>query len=120
MSCACSRRRRFEVIVDAGCGAGRQTMALARELGTAIHAVDSHAPFLSDLGRRAERAGIGHLVQTHCMDMKDIPAAFPRIDLLWSEGAAYNIGFANALATWAPGGLGSSMTAVLPSSPLTA
>ena len=34
--------------------------------------------------------------------MKDIPAAFPRIDLLWSEGAAYNIGFANALTTWAP------------------
>jgi len=36
------------------------------------------------------------------MDMKDIPRIFPRIDLLWSEGAAYNIGFANALATWAP------------------
>src|SRR5262249_31362335 len=26
---------------------------------------------------------------------------FPKIDLLWAEGAAYNIGFANALATWA-------------------
>jgi hypothetical protein len=36
------------------------------------------------------------------MDMKDIPQAFQNIDLLWSEGAAYNIGFANALATWAP------------------
>jgi hypothetical protein len=36
------------------------------------------------------------------MDMKDIPQAFRDIDLLWSEGAAYNIGFANALATWAP------------------
>jgi len=31
------------------------------------------------------------------MDMKDIPAAFQTIDLLWSESAAYNIGFANAL-----------------------
>ena len=36
------------------------------------------------------------------MDMKGIPQAFHGIDLLWSEGAAYNIGFANALATWAP------------------
>jgi hypothetical protein len=36
------------------------------------------------------------------MDMKDIPQVFQGIDLLWSEGAAYNIGFANALATWAP------------------
>ena len=35
------------------------------------------------------------------MDMKEIPSAFPHVDLLWSEGAAYNIGFANALATWA-------------------
>ena len=35
------------------------------------------------------------------MDMRDIPTAFPAIDLLWSEGAAYNIGFANALTTWA-------------------
>ncbi len=35
------------------------------------------------------------------MDMKDIPSVFPKIDLLWAEGAAYNIGFANALATWA-------------------
>ncbi len=34
------------------------------------------------------------------MDMKDIPEVFRDIDLLWSEGAAYNIGFRNALASW--------------------
>jgi hypothetical protein len=33
--------------------------------------------------------------------MKDIPSIFQHIDLLWSEGAAYNIGFSNALLTWA-------------------
>jgi hypothetical protein len=36
------------------------------------------------------------------MDMKDISRVFQGIDLLWSEGAAYNIGFPIALATWAP------------------
>jgi SAM-dependent methyltransferase len=92
----------FRLAVDAGCGTGRQTLALARELGTPVHAVDSHAPFLSDLLRRAGETGVGHLVRAHCMDMKDIPQVFQDIDLLWSEGAAYNIGFANALATWAP------------------
>ncbi|MET0509750.1 MAG: class I SAM-dependent methyltransferase [Burkholderiaceae bacterium] len=101
-------RRDFRVIVDAGCGSGRQTLALARALGTAVHAVDSHQPFLDDLVRRAENEQVPELVQTHCMDMKDIPGAFPAIDLLWSEGAAYNIGFANALSVWAraivPGG----------------
>ncbi len=101
-------KQRFRVIVDAGCGAGRQTIVLAKELGTLVHAVDSYEPFLNDLTRRTKEARIEHLVETHCMDMKDIPGAFQHIDLLWSEGAAYNIGFPNALTTWAsarnPGG----------------
>jgi len=92
---------RFEIVVDAGCGAGRQTFVLANELKTPIHAVDSYQPFLDRLRQRAEEKGLAQLVRTHCMDMKDIPTAFPTIDLLWAEGAAYNIGFANALATWA-------------------
>jgi SAM-dependent methyltransferase len=94
-------RHRFGVVVDAGCGVGRQTMVLARELRTPIHAVDSYEPFLNRLERRAKEKGLAHLVQMHCMDMKDIPRVFPTIDLLWAEGAAYNIGFANALTTWA-------------------
>jgi SAM-dependent methyltransferase len=94
--------RRPRVVVDAGCGTGRQTLALAKALGALVHAVDSHEPFLRDLVRRAGEARVGHLVRAHCMDMTDIPRAFQGIDLLWSEGAAYNIGFPNALATWAP------------------
>ncbi len=94
-------KQQFHVIVDAGCGTGRQTMVLAEELSTIVYAVDSYEPFLNDLTRRAKEAGLDHLVQTHCMDMKDIPNVFHHIDLLWSEGAAYNIGFASALTTWA-------------------
>lgn len=93
-------RHRFEVVVDAGCGAGRQTLALAKELNSPIEAIDSHQPFLNRLKRRAKQNGVEHLVRAHCMDMKDIPDVFPKIDLLWAEGAAYNIGFANALRTW--------------------
>jgi cyclopropane fatty-acyl-phospholipid synthase-like methyltransferase len=94
-------QQQFPVIVDAGCGTGRQTMVLAKALGTRVHALDSYEPFLHDLTRRAKAAGIEPLIQTHCMDMQDIPGVFPHIDLLWSEGAAYNIGFANALTMWA-------------------
>lgn len=101
-------RHRFEVVVDAGCGVGRQTFVLARELKIEIHAVDSHQPFLDRLNQRAQQNRLAHLVHTHCMDMIDIPYVFPKIDLLWAEGAAYNIGFANALTRWAevvrPGG----------------
>src|SRR5215813_12397522 len=92
---------RFDVVVDAGCGAGRQTFVLADELKTLIDAVDSYQLFLDRLGRRANEKNLGQLVRRHCMDMKDIPSVFPTIDLLWAEGAAYNIGFANALTTWA-------------------
>src|SRR5262245_13097492 len=92
---------RFDVVVDAGCGAGRQTFVLADELKTPIYAVDSYQPFLDRLKQRANERGFAQLVRTHCMDMKDIPSVFPTIDLLWAEGAAYNIGFANALVTWA-------------------
>jgi SAM-dependent methyltransferase len=95
-------RDRFDVVVDAGCGAGRQTLALARRLGTPVDAVDSYEPFLSALARRAREAGMERLVRPHCMDMKEIPGRFREIGLLWSEGAAYNIGFANALESWAP------------------
>jgi len=91
----------FEVVVDAGCGAGRQTIVLASDLGRPIQAIDSYQPFLNRLDRRAKENGLAHLVRVHCMDMKDIPSVFPIIDLLWAEGAAYNIGFANALDTWA-------------------
>src|SRR5262245_42579984 len=65
-------KRAFRVVVDAGCGAGRQTLALVKELGTPVHAVDSYEPFLSDLVRRAREAQVEHLVEAHCMDMKDI------------------------------------------------
>jgi trans-aconitate methyltransferase len=92
--------QQFQVIVDAGCGTGRQTMALAKELGTRIHALDSYEPFLNDLTQRTKASGIEHLIQPHNMDMKDIANVFQNIDLLWSEGAAYNIGFSNALTLW--------------------
>jgi cyclopropane fatty-acyl-phospholipid synthase-like methyltransferase len=95
-------KQQFRVVVDAGCGTGRQTLALAKELGALVHAVDSYEPFLNDLVRRASEAKVERLVQAHCMDMKDIPQVFQAIDLLCSEGAAYNIGFSNALTTWAP------------------
>jgi trans-aconitate methyltransferase len=93
--------QQFRLVVDVGCGTGRQTLVLARELGTVIHAVDSHEPFLNDLVRRAQGAGLGDLVRAHCMDMTDLGRVFRGVDLLWSEGAAYNIGFPQALAAWA-------------------
>ncbi len=52
-------RSQFEVVVDAGCGAGRQTLVLAKELATLVHAVDSYEPFLNHLKQQAKDAGVG-------------------------------------------------------------
>lgn len=95
-------KKNFNQVVDAGCGSGRQTLVLAKALGTVVHAIDVYAPFLNELNQRARENGIESLVQTHCMDMQDISTTFHDIDLLWSEGSAYNIGFSNALESWAP------------------
>ena len=75
-------QHRFEVVVDAGCGAGRQTFVLADELKTLVHAVDSYQPFLDRLRHRAKEKNLAQLVRTHWMDMKDIPSVFPIIDPL--------------------------------------
>lgn len=94
--------RPIHIVADAGCGKGRQTLALAGELGVVVHAIDTYQPFLDHLTRRARKAGLGHLVRAHCLDMLKIPSILRHVDLLWSEGAVYNVGFANALAAWAP------------------
>ena len=76
-------------------------MVLAKELISKIHAIDNYEPFLSALAEEAKKEGIDELIETHCMDMASISDTFNNIDLLWSEGAAYNIGFSNALSLWA-------------------
>jgi SAM-dependent methyltransferase len=95
-------RKTFGSVVDVGCGSGRQTFVLARELAVPIDAVDTRQPFLDDMMVRARELGLDSLVRPHCMDMWDLPSVFKDIELLWSEGAVYNMGFSEALTGWAP------------------
>jgi SAM-dependent methyltransferase len=85
-------------ILDLGCGPGAQAVLLARETGGHVIAVDNHRPFLETVARRAREAGVGDRVQPLCADMKR-PGLRPRsFDLIWSEGALYQMGFDRALA----------------------
>ena len=90
------------VVVDLGCGPGRSSLVLARELGAKVVAVDLHGPFLDQLARTAEAAGIDHLIEPRRADMA--APGFPpgSVDLVWSEGSAYVLGFAEALRRWRP------------------
>ncbi|NDY57451.1 class I SAM-dependent methyltransferase [Desulfovibrio sulfodismutans] len=84
-------------ILDLGCGVGGQTMHLVALTDGHIVAVDSHAPFITQLTASVAANGLGHRIKPLCADMAH--ARFPSgsFDLIWSEGALYNLGLDVAL-----------------------
>lgn len=90
------------VVVDLGCGPGRSALVLAEELGTRVIAVDLHAPFLDQLSRGAAERGLSPLIEPRRADMAAPGLPPGSVDLIWSEGAAYALGFAEALRCWRP------------------
>ena len=98
-------------ILDFGCGPGRQTLALARATGGRMRAVDALPPFLEELEAKAAAEGLADRITTWQGSMGALEApewADGCADLVWSEGAIYNVGFDAGLAHWrrllVPGG----------------
>jgi len=89
-------------IADIGCGAGAGTLLLADRFKSKIRAVDFSREFLDELINRAKHRGLEHLVETIECDMGSLDWEPETIDLLWSEGAAYNLTFEGALKAWRP------------------
>ena len=89
-------------IADIGCGAGAGTLFLAEKFRSKVRAVDFSREFLDELINRAKQRGLEHLVETIECDMGSLDWKPETIDLLWSEGAAYNLTFEGALKAWRP------------------
>lgn len=87
-------------IVEFGCGDGVATIALARSIPCHITAVDIHQPFLDALDHSAVRAGVKDRITMFKADMGDPPFPYESFDVVWSEGAIYNIGFEQGLSRW--------------------
>jgi len=89
-------------IADLGCGSGAAALLLAKHFQSLVRAVDSSSVLIAELRQNAFQAGLDHLVEPICADMATLDWPAGSIDLLWSEGAAYNLGFEHALKLWRP------------------
>ncbi len=89
-------------IADLGCGAGAGALMLAEKYRVRVKAVDFARVFLDQLVERATSLGLETCVEAIECDIGDLRWNAGSIDLLWSEGAAYSIGFGNALRAWRP------------------
>lgn len=89
-------------IADFGCGTGRSALRLARRFGVPILAIDLSQTFIDALQGEAAKNGQSDQIKAKCADMSTPPVSSDSLDLIWSEGAAYTIGFDNALKTWRP------------------
>lgn len=87
-------------VLDIGCGPGMQTLVLAEALHGFVTAVDLHQEYLYELQDRADVAGMSDRIMPILGDMNDLQLAAGSFDLIWSEGAAYIMGVANALRAW--------------------
>ena len=87
-------------IADIGCGTGASTLCLARDLDAHITAVDLFPEFLEVLEHRARTLTVNSRVKTCAASMQSLPFAPASLDVIWAEGAIYNMGFANGLRAW--------------------
>ena len=87
-------------VADIGCGSGGQTISLAKNLNGQITAVDLFPEFLNELNEKSQNLGLTDKIVTLEKSMEDLPFNKGEFDLIWSEGAIYNIGFENGLKKW--------------------
>ena len=89
-------------IADLGCGAGAGALILAETFRSRVKAVDFSHEFLQQLMSRARQRGLQDFIEIIEGDIGNLDWRRASIDLIWSEGAAYNITFRGALEAWRP------------------
>lgn len=87
-------------IVDLGCGTGGQTMVLAKNTQAYIRGYDIFPKFINLFNENAKKENLHDRVKGLIGSMDDLPFREEELDLIWSEGAIYNIGFERGLKEW--------------------
>ncbi len=87
-------------IADLGCGAGAQTVDLAQNAPGNITAIDLFPGFIDKLNENIEKKNVQSRVKGVVGSMDKLDFQPNELDLIWSEGAIYNIGFEKGLNYW--------------------
>lgn len=87
-------------IADIGCGTGGQTMILAQHTPGHITGLDLFPDFINIFNRNAKELNLQKRVEGIIGSMDKLPFKKEELDLIWSEGAIYNIGFQKGLNEW--------------------
>ena len=87
-------------IADIGCGSGAHTIVLAQNTNGQITAVDLFPEFLGKLDDKAKELGLRDRIATLKKSMDELPFDNEEFDIIWSEGAIYNIGFETGIREW--------------------
>ncbi len=87
-------------IADIGCGTGGQTMILAQHTPGHITGLDLFPDFINIFNHNAKELNLQKRVEGIIGSMDKLPFKKEELDLIWSEGAIYNIGFQKGLNEW--------------------
>jgi len=87
-------------IVDIGCGTGGQTMVLSQHAPGHITGIDLFPTFIELLNQNATKLNLQKRVKGVVTSMENLSFQKEELDLIWSEGAIYNIGFERGLNEW--------------------
>jgi len=88
------------VILDVGCGPGKQTLDLSQITNGKIIALDNHQPYLDELEKKIKEKDLSRRVSTKLGDMNDLPFDDNIFDVIWAEGSIYLMGFGKAMELW--------------------
>ena len=84
-------------ILDIGCGPGAQTVDLLNISGGSVLALDFLPLMIERTKARAEIANVSDRLEVLEQDMKQMAFSPASFDIIWSEGAIYNLGFKKGL-----------------------
>ena len=87
-------------ILDVGCGTGGQTMVIAQNTKGDITGIDLLHDFIDVFHESAKKFNLQNRVKGIVGSMDSLPFQNEEFDLIWCEGAIYNIGFERGLNEW--------------------